>query len=522
MPVAGKTKLILCPYCGNTQTEPPDRCAACGGFFDSLSIKVTQQAMGPWFIRDRDNPFRPGCTYEVLVRQIEKGKIQPNTIIRGPTTRQFWSVARNVPGVAHRVGYCHACGTHVDHDNDVCPECGELFFAPRLRDQLGLAPMSPDAQIGPPSGPSVAGAGAEPTAVTGGHPSVSQEDGETTRAGSTILRDLRGGQAVTGSEMPATAAPQTPDLPEPDHPHDAMDWMTSTDADSSDDLAATGRSLYDMQGGESGGRPLTTWLLVAMNLVLVAAVLGVVLFVLFRPGDGSPTPPAEPDASQRPADPHDLFAPTAPRRPSPDRPTAPRPTAETSDAPDTAPPAPEPRVRSLYARLYEQALEAERIGELNEAARLLGQIERNAPASEKPADLAVAIERVQHKIDRRELEQMFGPIEPDDSNRGRMNEAEGLPPVDSTNEALAPGRPTIFDDRPPDNDRTRDTINWANRFSEAVGMEHRGELDDALEMLLEIRAQAPADQRPEDLFSAIRRVQAKIAQREGRPTRAPR
>ena len=60
-----ENKIILCPYCGNTQ-KTPDRCEGCGGLFEPLSRKATQIKMGPWFIRDKNNPFRPGCSYEVL------------------------------------------------------------------------------------------------------------------------------------------------------------------------------------------------------------------------------------------------------------------------------------------------------------------------------------------------------------------------------------------------------------------------------------------------------------------------
>ncbi|MCG8614806.1 MAG: hypothetical protein MI802_01210, partial [Desulfobacterales bacterium] len=132
--------VILCPYCGNAQTEPRDRCTACGGHFDELSLKATQGHMGPWFVRDRANPFRPGCSYEVLVKEIERGRVTATTILRGPTTRQFWSIAQNVPGVAHHLGYCHACGKTVKPGSSACEHCGEVFFAPTLKDNLGLAP----------------------------------------------------------------------------------------------------------------------------------------------------------------------------------------------------------------------------------------------------------------------------------------------------------------------------------------------------------------------------------------------
>ncbi|MEM6551961.1 MAG: zinc ribbon domain-containing protein, partial [Planctomycetota bacterium] len=130
--------LIVCPYCGHVQ-ERSHRCVACGGLFEPLSRKATQIAMGPWYIRDKQNPFRPGCSYDTLLAMIKAGRITPTTILRGPTTRQFWAVARNVPGIAHHLGYCHACGKRVDPNATECPHCGAKFRPVHTRDHLGLA-----------------------------------------------------------------------------------------------------------------------------------------------------------------------------------------------------------------------------------------------------------------------------------------------------------------------------------------------------------------------------------------------
>ena len=94
--------------------------------------------MGPWMIRDKANPFRPGCSYETLTRMVRAGRVTPTTVLRGPSTHQFWSVARNVPGVAHLVGYCHVCGAHVQPTDAKCPECEAAFDMHFKRDHLGL------------------------------------------------------------------------------------------------------------------------------------------------------------------------------------------------------------------------------------------------------------------------------------------------------------------------------------------------------------------------------------------------
>src|SRR6187549_3939346 len=124
--MADQPKIILCPYCGHTQTSP-ERCESCGGRFDMLSRRATQISMGSWFVRDPKRPFLPGCTYEVLKMRLAAGKIKALTIIRGPTTRQFWSVARNVPGVANLLGYCHKCGAAVEPTDKKCGVCSASF-----------------------------------------------------------------------------------------------------------------------------------------------------------------------------------------------------------------------------------------------------------------------------------------------------------------------------------------------------------------------------------------------------------
>jgi len=130
-------QLVLCPYCGHTQADD-DRCGECGGLFEPLSRRATQIAMGPWYVRDRKRPYHPGCSYEVLKKRIAAGAVRPNSVIRGPTTRQFWSLARNVPGVAHLLGYCHECRAHVDPTSGECSSCGAPFQEIEQRNELGL------------------------------------------------------------------------------------------------------------------------------------------------------------------------------------------------------------------------------------------------------------------------------------------------------------------------------------------------------------------------------------------------
>lgn len=134
-----EAKVVLCPYCGAGSTGV--RCGACGGLFEPLSMQATQNEMGPWFLRDEANPFRPGCSYRTLRRLAESGRLSPLTIIRGPTTRQFWSLARNTRGVAHLLGECHNCHGAANKDEYMCRHCGVVLEAPRDRQHFGAGPV---------------------------------------------------------------------------------------------------------------------------------------------------------------------------------------------------------------------------------------------------------------------------------------------------------------------------------------------------------------------------------------------
>lgn len=97
--------------------------------------------MGPWFIRDASNPFRPGCNFQTLRALVERGRVVGETVIRGPTTGQFWRAAAGVPGVANVLGACHACRAKTSPGDRMCGACGASFDVPEDRQQLGIGPV---------------------------------------------------------------------------------------------------------------------------------------------------------------------------------------------------------------------------------------------------------------------------------------------------------------------------------------------------------------------------------------------
>lgn len=170
-----KLRRLICPFCGEL-TADSGRCGNCRARYDPLSRQASQNEMGPWFVRDESMPYRPGCSFSTIKRLVESGGIEANSVVRGPSTRQFWMLAKHTPGVASLFGLCHNCGGDVSSGSDSCGACHESFSADRDRQHLGLGPTRPlpgrapieilDLRAAPPAGVElVSGPAAIPLAV---------------------------------------------------------------------------------------------------------------------------------------------------------------------------------------------------------------------------------------------------------------------------------------------------------------------------------------------------------------------
>jgi hypothetical protein len=320
--MAESAKYILCPYCGALQPNG-ERCGDCGGLFEPLSRRATQLSMGPWYIRDKARPFRPGCAYEVLVKQVHAGKVKASSVIRGPTTRQFWAVARHVPGVAHLLGYCHRCGQHVEPTAPACPHCQEPFQAPRERNEMGLlyatdaaalaAQRQLEIELGQRSGSIAA------TAAAARQPGGASRAPVPNAPGFDLLEEVLGPDAASAPPPlppplpeagPITLAPAAPAAPgrsrllqfdessaaalspapgaNPAGQAQALDFTPSEDA--ADGAAA---QLEPKRARLSLG----LWLLIAVNVLLGIAV-AVFIVIQFR---GGPSTTGEPPKTPSPA-----------------------------------------------------------------------------------------------------------------------------------------------------------------------------------------------------------------------------
>lgn len=266
-------KLVLCPYCGHAQ-QGGDRCQDCGGLFEPMSRRATQIAMGPWYIRDKVNPYKPGCCYDIVKRLAETGRIKPTTVMRGPTSKQFWSIARNVPGVAHLVGYCHACSAHVSPNEPKCPDCGAMFGEPRNRNEMGISyKTEADAQRAQRElDAELRGESVDDASSSGSWMSA---EPMPTKPSSDLLAEvmnLTGGDSTAGAAAPpvVTQAPRA----KPESLKPAASGTSSVPAKGAsafDDIAPTGPLP------EAGGISPLVWVLVALNIVLISVVVVVVM-----------------------------------------------------------------------------------------------------------------------------------------------------------------------------------------------------------------------------------------------------
>jgi hypothetical protein len=404
-----KTKVLICPYCGQTQPAG-ERCRGCGGLFEPLSRQATHNAMGPWFVRDARRPFQPGCSYETLVQLLERGQVNKYSIIRGPTTRQFWTVARRVPGVAHLLGYCHDCDASVDPGDHGCHACGVPFGAYLDRNFLGLPEIQPlpwepgmeqarDAsglrqpslQWSPRGGPG-AGAGRissfahdEDLAVGTSDPAVGGDD-----ARSVLARE-------DPSTVAATAEPGT-------HPGESWGEPTLEEV-------PTGYATRAMQRRLATQRR-SIRILAALLVVTSVVSLSVLTVLVVQSGRSVGIGASDPEPSPAPS--------SAQAEPPPAQPEAAAPATmeleELLDAPSEAPPPvveddPDDEAYQRALELLENARQADRavadrIVDYEQALEILESLSAGSP-KRQPADLAELIEQAHRELERLKLQEFF-------------------------------------------------------------------------------------------------------------------
>lgn len=389
---------VICPYCGHAQAESP-RCESCRGLFEPLSRQATQNAMGPWFIRDEAQPFRPGCSYDTLLRLIERGRVTAETILRGPTTHQFWMRADHVPGLAHLMDRCHACGERVGRGDVCCEFCGVMFGIEAQRDSLGLLPVR-DLEA-------MAGALRTPPAA------------ERDRRLESVGYDrLRAAVQAAGPAMPPHEAPGGAPVaaPIPDSLAAAVEQSGDLVAPrqvrrrrirreelTTDQLAAEQRRRERRMLIVKGSIAAATILLTALVLLWVLIKAGALALPFHVPGTGPREGAADSTSNLAPG--------AAAGDESPDASTTPpsesagegaEPPAPSDQPPPVA--AAEPQLDPLHAELLELYREAVRLvdgttlAELERAEAIFNRVERELPPEAHPEDLAAQQRKVARRL----------------------------------------------------------------------------------------------------------------------------
>lgn len=385
----------LCPYCGHLQAGTV-QCEQCRGLFEPLSRQATQNSMGPWQVRDPMKPFAPGCSLDTIRQMIARGRITSSTIIRGPTTRQFWHFAIDVPGVAVLLGRCHACRASVATDDYMCRACGAVLSPTTDRQHLGLAAIQP--LSGAPTAPASA---VEPSFPV---PPSPQAPGAACDAGTLIFPASPAPDAAHGS----SAAARPPTIAE----------ALAIPADPPGAGTATARALR---------RELAA-MRAALGIALVLAVLlacGLAYVLIDRtllhaaPPASAGTTSARPAAAAPPSSPAESSI--APTTTDPSATTPPEPAAPSSPPAPPAPPVPPVPTNDLDAALGAWAREINQAAELakqdskdsiKRAIEILRHVREQATAAAgtQPSDyplLAARLAALEARLDKITLREMF-------------------------------------------------------------------------------------------------------------------
>ena len=378
-----KTQVVICPYCGATQSAA-ERCQGCGGLFEPLSRQATHNAMGPWFVRDAGKPFQPGCSYETIVRMIDRGQVSKYSIVRGPTSKQFWTIAKHVPGVAHLLGYCHNCDASVDPGDNGCHVCGVSFGAYLDRNYLGLPDVRP-------------------------LPWEAEIDGPNPHRPADSFGRMSGATGISGfasdDELIDPGPAQVPSA------------VGRTDDEFSGESAGAVQG-FDDQTSSATVRALRRTLEGRQRMVRVLAVLLAVVVILFVVTTVATT--LQNSAGDAPVPANTVQKPESQQ---PQQPQQPVPHDRAVVAPVPESPVPEPQVHEpavdpvtvAYTRAQQLIASAaregrsldERIGDLELALQELKDLDATAPAPKRPDDLAQMISQVEQDLERLRLYREF-------------------------------------------------------------------------------------------------------------------
>jgi len=130
---AGK---FVCPFCGTICDRSDAPCPRCLMENTPQTRQTTRARLGPWYVLQSRNLSAPGMKCATLLALIRKGQVTPRSIIRGPTTQQFWRSAARVKGISREFGLCYYCGAAVQPAAQSCSRCNKPQELPPNPDAL--------------------------------------------------------------------------------------------------------------------------------------------------------------------------------------------------------------------------------------------------------------------------------------------------------------------------------------------------------------------------------------------------
>ena len=113
----------VCPFCGTQRDSDVGACMHCSLEDTPTTRSATRSKLGPWYVLQSRNPSAPGMNFATLMVLMQKGRVTARSVLRGPTTGQFWRHAAKVKGVSREFGLCWNCGGDIARNARACAHC---------------------------------------------------------------------------------------------------------------------------------------------------------------------------------------------------------------------------------------------------------------------------------------------------------------------------------------------------------------------------------------------------------------
>lgn len=133
-----------CVYCGRMIDRDCERCPECKTSYSIAVRRASREIEGDWFYLEARNPSNRGVDLRTMLKLIDKGRLRPDSVIRGPATNQDWMYAAEAPIISKYLGNCPHCFASVTADQEFCSTCGRSLDELPGRLRPGLAsPTAP-------------------------------------------------------------------------------------------------------------------------------------------------------------------------------------------------------------------------------------------------------------------------------------------------------------------------------------------------------------------------------------------